>query len=99
MKAQNDRMTQVLTPKALYIVAQGREQSERTLGWKHERNSTLIGLYNQRLPRVARLRRLPWATLDNPFGVLALRHVFLLEEFCPARHTRTIDSGISRKNK
>jgi len=36
-------------------------------------------ILNKRLPRVARLRRLPWATMYNPFGVLALWQVFLID--------------------
>jgi len=44
-------LAQDFTPKALNIVAQGRERSERTLGWKCHRNSTLKGLYSKRIAK------------------------------------------------
>ena len=45
-------MRNVFTPKALNISAQGREQSERTLGSVHLVFVTLTGLNNRALPRV-----------------------------------------------
>ncbi len=44
-------LAQDFTPKALNIVAQGRERGERTLGWKCHRNSILKGLYNRKIAR------------------------------------------------
>ena len=40
-------MPKLLTPKALQPLAQGRERSERTLGWYRMVESTLKGSHNR----------------------------------------------------
>ena len=50
------------TPKALHNIAQGRERSERTLGWRGKQFSTLKGLYNRAICENLRLN-----TLWHPF--------------------------------